>query len=85
MLFRKKDPEDPERLKQLVPVRRYTREEVVIFMELARGLINDGLSLIWQSPIVETPLWYRVEVAYDDGTPEHAYETWYFYKQHGGD
>ena len=81
-MFKKKpDPEDPEVLAQITPRRRYTQEEVEAFMQAAIGLVNDGLPLVRQSPIVEMPLWYKVEVAYDDRTPELAYETWYFFKQ----
>ena len=80
-MFKKQpDPEDPEVLSALTPRRRYTRDEVESFMQATIGLVNDGLPLVWQSPIVEMPLWYKVEVAYDDKTTELAYETWYFFK-----
>jgi hypothetical protein len=84
MQFRKPkpNPEDPEHLKNLIPQRRFTLEEVRTFMELARGLINDGLPIISSSQVVELDLWYQVEVMYDDGTPEHAFETWYFFRQY---
>lgn len=77
-----RDPEDPATLARLVPERRYIRQEVDTMREFARGLVNDGLPVVWVSPVVEFPLWYRVELAYDDGTPERAYETWYFFKQY---
>lgn len=85
MMFfqRKRDPEDPKQLAKLRPSKRYTREEVEQLLALLGGLVNDGLPLVEIGSIVETPLWYAVEMTYRDetgNTAEMVFETWYFFK-----
>ena len=84
-MFRKrKNPEDTAHLETLTPSRLYTRQEVeqILYLMLG-GLVNDGLLLVGYNAIEEHPLWYQVEVTYDDEASEDVdqYETWYFFKQ----
>jgi hypothetical protein len=78
--FRRHNPEDPESLKQLIPSRLFSLSEVTTFVDMAQGMVNDGLLFRSASPIEEKELWYEVEITYDDGSAEGTFETWYFFK-----
>jgi len=81
---RRKNPEDTAHLETITPSRLYTRQGVEHLLQLVLGgLVNDGLLLVGYSAIEEHPLWYQVEVTYDDEFSEDIdqYETWYFFKQ----
>lgn len=84
-MFKKKkqvNPEDPNELAKLVPLRRYTREEVDQGMEWLIGMVNDGLRMNGYT-VKEMPKWFEVQVTYDDPYDKDTaitYETWYFFK-----
>ena len=58
-LRKQRDPESQEALASLVPQRRFTHDEVTTFINMARGLVSNGLPVLRVSSIDETPTYYH--------------------------